>query len=832
MNCLACRWAWQFLRRDAQAGELRVLLAALIVAVASVTAVGFFTDRLHAALELQANELLGGDVALGTSELPPAAWSEAAHQHQLRTAVTLTFPSMVSVNDRHELAAIKAISDTFPLRGSLRVARSLFGVDAIAKRGPEPGTVWLESRLAAALQIDVGNTITLGVSNFQVGGIVTSEPGQATGNVFALAPRVLLNLDDVARTQLITPASRARYQLLVAGEPAAVETWRREVSKQLQPGQRVVGVDEARPEVRTALDRAARFLSLAALTSVLLAGVAIALAVHRYAQRHMDHCAIMRCMGASQSFITRVFIGVIMLVGVIGVTLGTLGGAIAHLVLIETLRAWLDVQLPLPSWEPVLVGVAVGAVTLLGFGLPPLLRLKTVSPLRVLRRDMGWLPPRSIVVYGLGLLAFASLVMWQAADIKLGAMVLGGVAATGLGLALMSVLGWQLLRPLSTRVGGPLRIGWRNVLSRSAGSTLQTVAFGLSLMVLLLLGIVREDLMRDWLNSVPVDAPNRFLINIQSDQVTSLQALLRDKTQQDVPIFPMVRGRLTAINERPVTADHYVDDRAKRLVEREFNLSWSAALPAGNTMTRGALWQPDSAEQFSVEEGLAKTLGIKLGDRLQFRIAAQDITATVSSLRTVQWDSFRVNFFVLAPPGLLDNFPATYITSFYLPAENGTLLTELLRAYPNVTVFDVAAMMDQVRTIIGHVARAVEWVFLFTLAAGLVVFYAALQASWDERLVEAAMLRIFGASRRQLRTALLGEFALLGVMAGGVAALGAAASGYAVAAIVLDSQYIPSPLLLLWGVLGGGIGVSLAGWYSARRIVRQPPQGILRTASL
>lgn len=828
MNGSVWRWAWHFLRRDAQSGELRVLLAALLVAVTSVTAVSFFTDRLQSALEFQANELLGADIALAASEALPPAYVTSAREHRLRTAFSTEFPSMVVAGERNELAAVKAVSAEFPLRGTLRVAPALFGADAVAPRGPLPGTVWLESRLAAALLVDVGSVITLGVAEFHVSGIVTSEPGRAAGNVFALAPRLLLHEDDLPRTQLISPASRVRYQLLAAGEANDVQAWRRAMVPQLRPGQRMQGVDDARPEVRNALDRAGRFLSLAALTSVLLAGVAIAMAVHRYAQRHLDHCAILRCLGASQSFITQVFTGVIVLVGLMGALGGIAGGAVAQFGLSATLGALADVQLPLPTWRPVALGLAVGVVTLLGFGVPPLLRLKTVSPLRVLRRDLGWLPPRSAVVYGLGLGAFALLVVWQAADIKLGVLVLLGVAGTGAALALVSYGAFWLLRPLLGRASGSLRIGWRNVLSRTAGSTLQTVAFGLSLMVLLLLGIVRDDLLKDWLRTLPPDAPNRFLINVQPEQVEPLQRMLREHTQRDVPLYPMVRGRLAAINEREISADLYQDERPKRLVEREFNLSWTTEVPSGNHVVEGAWWRDGDQAQLSVEQDLAKDLGIRVGDTLRFRIGAQEVNAKVTNLRSVQWDSFRVNFFVVAPPGLFDGAPATYITSFYLPPERGTLLNSVLRAFPNVTVIDVAAMMDQVRSIIERVTQAVEWVFLFTLAAGVVVFYAALHASWDERLLEAAMLRTLGGTRRQLRAALLGEFALLGAMAGGVAAVGAAASGYVIATTVLDIAYIPAPSLWLFGILGGAAGIAAAGWWSARRIVQQPPLVILR----
>ncbi len=820
----------RMLYRDWHSGELRVLALALMLAVASVTSVGFFTDRIQRALEQQSNELLGGDIVVKSSNRVSDAVKAVVRSFDVRSARTVEFPSMVIAADKSHLASLKGVSESYPLRGELRITTRMFSTDAPAQGVPTPGTVWLESRLLNQLGINVGDRITLGDAEFVVSAIITNEPARASGSLFSLAPRVMLNIHDLERTGLIQPASRVRYRQLFAGDIDTITRLRKAISKQLQPGERLEGVEDAQPGVRRALDRSQRFLGLAALVSVLLAGVAVATSTRRFVARHLDSCAMMRCMGATQSEILFTFMLQLAWLCLIAGVTGCLLGYLLQYGLVAILATVIDIVLPQPSYIPIIIGLLVGVVTLSGFALPPLMHLKHVPPLRVIRRELGDVPARSVVTYLVGSMALFVLILIQAHDIKLGVYMLGGViAAMGL-FYIMAVAVLRILQRFKHHGGIVWRFGVGNITRRTRGSILQVMAFGLGIMVLLLLTLVRDDLLHEWETNLPEDAPNRFLINIQPDQRVEVEDFF---VQQGLPapsLFPMVRGRLTAIDGRALSLDSYEDDRASRLVAREFNLSWSTELQEDNIISAGQWWpdQSNGKKILSVEKGLAETLGIELGDNLTFSIADDDFTARVTSLREVDWDSFRVNFFVLAPPGVLDSYPATYITSLYLPASNGNVLNELVKSFPNITVIDVAAVMRQVRTIIERVTLAVEYVFVFTLLAGVLVMYAAIHSTLDERIQESAILRTLGADRSLLLKGTITEFAGLGLLSGLVAAFAATVSGYILAHFVFHLDYAFDGRLWLIGIILGTVGVCAAGLLGTMQVLRRPPLQSLR----
>ncbi len=823
----ALPFSLRLLARDWRAGELRVVLIALVIAVASVSAVGFAADRVHQALRQQGNELLGADLVVLSDQGPPR-YAERAQRLNLRHAPTMSFVSMALAGDASQLAEVKAVSEHYPLRGELSIARELFGAEQRIRAIPAPGTVWADARLLQQLKLKTGDTLTLGAAQFTLAALLTHEPDRAS-DVFSIAPRLLMNLDDVPATGLVQTGSRIRYRLLVAGEAEKVRQFHAAVENSLQPGERLETVEDARPEVRSALERAERFLGLAALVSVLLAGAAVATAARRYSARHLDTCAMLRCLGAPQAFISRSFFYQMLWLGAAAGVLGCAVGYAAHNLLTDLLGRLIAAPLPPPSALPALSGFAVGLVTLLGFALPPLLALKNVPALRVLRRELG-LPVRGLTARLAGIVLLGGLIIWQAGDFKLGVTIAAGALGA---LAVLAFTAWLLVRGLArlrSRVGVAWRFGLANIVRRPVNSVTQILAFGIGIMALLLLTLVRGDLLASWQESVPADAPNRFIINIQPQQLPALRDFF---TQQAVPapeFYPMVRGRLMSINGKPVSPADYQDERAARLIEREFNLSWMEHLPQDNRIIAGAWRHENAAGQLSVEDGIAATLGIKLGDVLSFNIAGETFTANVTSLREVDWDSFRVNFFVIAAPGALEDYPASYITSFYLPERRQTLLIALVKSFPNLTVIDVAVVMTQVRAIIERITLAVEYVFGFTLLAGLVVLYAALQATRDERLQDTALLRTLGASRRQLVAGLAAEFLLLGSLAGLMAALAASALGYLLAGYVLHLPYVFNVWIWLAGLLAGGIGVAAAGVLGLLPTVRHPPLTTLRNA--
>ena len=824
--------ALRLLRRDFRAGELRILVLAILVAVGGMTAVGFFTDRVQRAMIEQGAELLGADLLVAAGVPVRAEYRREAQRLNLRTADTLSFPSVVLVGDRPQLVEVKAVSDAYPLRGSLRTALAVNATEQVQRGIPAPGSVWVEPRLLEMLSIAPGDVLTLGASQFSIAQVLTFEPDRS-GNMFNIGPRVLMNYADVENTRLILPGSRVNYRLLLAGEAQALADFRVWAELQLKSGERLLDVRDARPELKSALERAEKFLGLAALVSVLLAGVAVAMATRRYVERHLDGSALMRCFGATQAQVVALY-GLQMLVLGLGASLvGALLGLAAQSVLALLLAGFLNTSLPAPSAWPFIIGLLVGVVTLLGFALPPLLRLKSVPPLRVLRRDLGPLPVRMLAVYGTAFLAMALLMLWQVRDPRLTAIVAGSMLAA---LVVLGVIARLLVKGLSSvraHAGLAWRFGLANIARRPSASVAQILAFGLGLMVLLMMLVVRDDLLGAWQQRLPADAPNHFLINIQPNDVERLKDFLvkSDIGASEAPrLFPMVRGRLTHINERAVAVADYSDERARNLLEREFNLSWSAQLQEDNRIVAGTFWNtaaPGKAE-WSVEKGLAKTLGIKLGDMLTYRILDREVRAPVTSLRSVEWDSFRANFFVLAPPGVLEDLPATWMTSFYLPVERRRATAELIRAFPSVTVVDLEAVMTRVRGILDRVNQSIEVVFLFTLLAGLMVLYAAIQATQDERLRETAILRALGASRAQLMSGLLAEFVLLGLVAGVLAAFAASAAGWVLANEVFRLRYTINPILWLVGPLAGAVGIGLFGFLGTRRVLNSPPLASLR----
>ena len=823
-------FSFRLLRREWRAGELRVLVLALVIAVASISAVGFATDRVELALQYQANELLGADLLIVSDHPVDHQFRQLADEYKLRSAETTSFVSMLLAGDKNQLAEVKAVSAGYPLRGQLRIAEQQFGPEAPVTGIPAPGTAWADSRLLTQLSVKVGDTIKLGDSQLKISALLVHEPDRG-GDLFSIAPRLLMNLHDVPATKLIQTGSRVRYRLLLSGEVDGITRYRERISPSLAPGEKLEGVSDARPEVRAALERAQRFLGLAALVSVLLAGAAIATAARRFSLRHLDSCALLRCLGARQSFITWIYLTQLIILGLVAGIIGCAAGYAAHNALTNLLGGIVAAELPPPSWRPVGFGLLTGMVALLGFAAPPLLALKNVPTLRVLRREIG-LPVRGASVYGIGWVVFAALMVWQAGNVKLGLYLVLGTVAT---LAFLGAVAWLLVRllgQLRERVGVAWRFGLANIARRPANSVTQILAFGIGLMALLLLTLVRADLLASWQGSLPRDAPNRFIINIQPEQLSALRRFFADEGMPAIQLYPMVRGRLVKINDKAVTPNDYQDQRAASLVEREFNLSSIEALPDDNQITSGRWWRPDDSGKnlYSVEQGIAETLGIKLGDRLTYLIAGEEFAGKVASLRKVDWDSFRVNFFVIATPGSLSPYPTSYITSFYLSAERTEVLSRLVKTFPNITVIDVAAIMAQVRSIIERVTLAVEYVFAFTLLAGLTVLYAAIQATQDERLHDSAMLRTLGASRRQIVSGLLAEFITLGVLAGLVAALAASVLAYVLAEYVLHLPYIFNGWVWLMGITAGGIGVGIAGTLGLLSVLRQPPLFSLREA--
>ncbi|HYN60663.1 MAG TPA: FtsX-like permease family protein [Rubrivivax sp.] len=833
--------AWRQTLRDFRAGELRLLALAVLLAVAALSAVGFFADRLNSGLSRDASALLGGDAIVGSDKPTPPELMQRAREQGLQVATSVGFPSMGRAPDElggaSRLVAVKAVSEAYPLRGQLRLKAAPDAPERNVAGAPARGTVWVDAALLDSLQLNIGDDLLLGDAAFAITQIVVIEPDRGAG-FMSFAPRVMLNQADLEQTGLVQPASRVSYRLALAAPPGRDAVlrdyigWAEERIKSTPlRGVRVESLQSGRPEMRQTLDRAEKFLNLVALLSALLAAVAVGIASRDFAQRHLNDCAMQRVLGLSQARIagayTLEFAGVGALASAAGVALGFA----VHHVFVWLLAGLVNADLPAPSLWPALFGMGVGMTLLLGFGLPPVLQLARVPPLRVMRRDVGALKASSALVLAAGTAGFVALLLAVSADLKLGLIAVGGFAAAIALFALLSWLAVMLLKRAVPEARAPrwLVLATRQIAARPAFAVLQVSALAVGMLALVLLVLLRTDLIDSWRKATPPDAPNRFVINLQPDQADAFRKVLADAGVQRYDWFPMIRGRLVSINGQAVNADSMGDERGKRLVEREFNLSHDARLPAHNTLSAGR-WRSEEPDAISVEDGLAETLGVKLGDRLGFDIAGQLREGRITSLRKVDWSSMRVNFFVMFPQADMPGLPLSYISAFRAPTTAG-FDNRLSRDFPNITNVDISASIGQVQRVLDQVVRAVEFLFAFTLAAGLVVLFAAVSATREARTREFGLMRAMGASGKLLarvqRTELLG----VGALAGLLASLAAMLVGWAMARYAFEFSWNASPWVPLLGALAGAALALAAGWWGLREVLRRPVMDTLRSAA-
>jgi putative ABC transport system permease protein len=823
------RFALRNLWRDLKSGELSVLFLALSVAVLSLTAVGFFTSRISQGVRAQAAEVLAADLRLESpNPIAPRYFAEAGARG-LKSALIMSFPTAIFSGDESQLTALNAVSAGYPLRGHLRIADAPFGVARVTDRIPNRGEVWIDARIIARLKIALGTPLKIGAASFRVTEVLDYRPDQGTGFV-NLAPAALLNLDDVASTQLIQPGSRVTYAALFAGPAAAIAEFREYLLSTKAPGERLREVDESSRQLNSAIDRASRFLNLASLASVLLAAVAVAMGARRYAIRHIDAVALMKCMGASQGFVLAISIIELALLAVFAVAVGALLGYLAQVGLAWVLRDLIRTELPAASLAPLPIALVTVLAMLIGFALPPLLQLKSTPPARVLRKTSSAPPLRYGLSYVLALSALCAILWSLVRDTELVLSVLAGVLGVGL---VLTVAGYGLVR-LTGRLRGGVGVAWRyglaNVSRRGGDSVVQIVAFGLGLMVLLLLAVVRGDLLNDWRRSLPADAPNNFLINIRPEERQSLEQFLGKHGLGQPTMFLMVRARITAINSRPSESIKLHGDSGRGFLEREQNLTWSAGLMEDNQLIAGSWWTAaDTGKHLvSISTEYQEALQLKLGDKMSFDVAGEKLTVEVASIRKIRWDSFRPNFFLVFPPGLLDVAAGTYMTGVYLTPQQRPALADLVSRFPTISVFDVDAILKQIRDIMDRASLAVQYVFLFTLVAGVVVLLAAVQSTRDERRYESAMLRTLGASRGTVLQGVAAEFSALGFLSGTLAAFGATGIGWVLARRLFSLQYTLDPKVWAVGLVCGTILVGVSGTLATRRVVNTPPINTLR----
>ena len=832
------RLGWRTLWRDLRSGELRLLIVAVTLAVAALTAVGFFADRLKGGLQRDARQLLGGDALISSDNPTPAQFVEKARALGLDVVQTLSFPTMGRAPDAlgggTKLVALKVVEAGYPLRGSMKVSQKPDEPGSLTRAIPAPGDVWVDAPLLEALGVPMGGELWLGNARLMVTKIIVNEPDRGAG-FMSFSPRVMINRADIDATQLIQPASRVTYRLAVAGDEGAVKSyvaWAQNAIKQPQArGLRVESLQGGRPEVSQTLDRAEKFLNLIALLSALLSAVAVALAARGFAANHLDDCAMLRVLGLSQRTIASSYALEFTAIGLLASGLGVALGYAVHYVFVLLLAGLVNAALPAASIWPVVFGMGMGLTLLWAFGLPPVLQLAQVPPLRVIRRDVGNLKPASIGVLALGVAGFATLLLAASSDVTLGLIAVGGFAGAALLFAVLSWLAVKLLRLSVNESTAPrwLVLATRQISARPAYAVVQISALAVGLLALVLLVLLRTDLISSWRQATPPNAPNRFVINVMPEQGPAFTQALREGGVTQFDWFPMIRGRLIAINGRAVNPDDYDDDRAKRLVDREFNLSTSAQLPSQNTVVAGQ-WTPEEVGAISLEEGIAKTLKVKLGDSLRFEVGGTQTDAKITSLRKVNWGSMRANFFAMYPVEQLPNVPSTYMSAFRAPATPG-FDNQLVRAFPNITSVDMTATISQIQRVLDQVIGAVEFLFGFTLAAGLVVLFAAVTATREERAREFAIMRAVGAQSTLLRQVQRAELMGVGLLAGFLASLVAMVVGWALAKYVFEFDWNVSLWVPLFGAVSGALLALGAGWWGLRDVLRRPVVETLRRAA-
>lgn len=830
--------ALKLLWRDWRSGELTLLLASLVIAVSTVTTITLFVDRLHQALLRESATFLAADRVISSGERIDPVINEKARALGLETAETLSFLSMVFSADRAQFSSVKAVSDEYPLRGELIASREPFINGYVVERGPSPGEVWLESRLVPSLDVGRGDLIDIGVASFEFGEVLIKEPDRGGGFSNA-GPRVMMNLADVPQTEVVQPASRVTWRYLYAGGAEALARFEAWVEPRLGPGTRMYGVKEGTESIGNALDRAERFLLLGGLLGVVLAGVAIALSAQRYSLRHYDHVAVLKTLGATPGMVDGIFVVIFVTLGAIATVAGSAIGYFVQVGVVEILSPYIPIELPNPGPRPIWLGLVTGFVCLLAYALPPLLRLRAAEPIRVIRRDLQEPTATDRLTYGAAIAGTIGLMWWYSEDLYLTLLIFTGAVAA---IIVLSLIAYGLLRSgrvLGMQAGSAWRLALAGMQRRGQENTLQILVFGLAIMLLLILFLVRTALIDEWRAQIPPDAPNHFAINISPEDVEPIRELFAENGIDSQPLYPMIRGRITLINGEPARElDRQRRDREERIGEEEDgprassgrNLTWSATLPDDNRIVAGEWWGDDyeGPPLVSLERSMARRNNLEVGDELVFTIQGRELTTRVASIRTVAWDNLQPNFYIIFSPGALEDFPSTFMTSFSLAREDKLFLNELLRKYPTMTVLEIDALIEQVKTIIAQVTLAIELVLVLILVSGALVLLASIQASMDERFRQHAILRTLGASQNLVLGSLLIEFCALGFFAGVLATFGSEITVFGLETEIFELDYDINPVLWILGPAVGTVLIGIIGTIATLKVVRTPPITALR----
>ena len=819
----------RLLKRDWTAGELKVLLFALIIAVTSMTSIGLFIKRIDNVMLDQSGEFLGANLVLQSPKKISSETIDYAHNLNLNTSHSLSFSSVIVANNNFQLSHIKAVDKHYPLLSHIKTSDDLYGNETQRNNGPIAGEVWLVPRLFSLLDIKLGDTIELGERLLTVSAVLKYDPGQAF-SFMSIAPKLLMNINDVESTGIVQPGSRLTYMVGITGKQSNRSIFEKWLSPKLNASQKIMGGTEGSEAVNSAMQKGKQYLSLASMLSVMLSGIAIAIAANRYGERHYNQAALMRCMGAQQKNIIRIFSSQLLILGVIASGIGCLLGYASQQIIATLLKDFFNSALPAANLSPLFNGFISGLITLFCFSLPSLLRLKSIPPLKVLRDDLAPLSLSLWFIYGLAIICIVGIMWWQSGELQLTIMVLLGSIACGAALFVISTLLVTISKLILPGLSGPWKIGLQQIIRHKKQNQLQMLALGLSLMILMLIFLIRNDLMMRWQNQLPEQAPNHFIINIQNNEVTPIKSYLQNNNVQTEGVYPMVRGRIIKINGVDILDRITNNKKLDQSLKRELNLSWNNSVQANNQIISGTWWNKDTQGKpyISIESGLAKRLNIDIGDSITFNVADQELSASILNIRSVQWDSFQPNFFIIFPDGIINDFPATYISSFYLSSKDKQLLNDIIKKFPTITVLEIDDIMNQVKAIMQQVSSTIGYVMLFVLLSGIVVLSAAMQSSMEVRIHSSVIMRTLGAKKSFLQRSHLTEFALLGYLSGLLAVIGTEIISYFLYTRIFNLSFELHFMLWVYGPLFTSILITMISLFYMREITKYSPTKVLR----
>ena len=818
------RHALRTLRREWRLPELRTLIAALLLSVVALGAVGTLAARVQRAVLMSAAELIGGDLGIDAAAPLPAAFVRHAQTLGLHTSKLADFPSVAFAGDRSQLLSVTAGDGAWPLRGKLIVDRNR------PTHAPPAGSVYLDHRALVSLQLKVGDRVQVGGMDLAIAGELEQQPGG--GDLIALAPRAVMALADAESAGLLGTGSRARHRLLIAGSMSAVDAYRTWAKANLPADARMVTPEEVQQRLSVAFERAGSFLRLAALLAALLAGIAVALSAQRYARRKTDEIALLRALGASSRFAFGSLAWTLAVPAVLAALIGAgiaLGFASAAFAYAHDLLPASAQRAPLPL-GPAFAAAGVSLAVLAGFALPPLARLKSTPPIAVFRRTAKRTPRRFDLLYALPVLVALGLIALETGSWKIAGVLAACLAGAALFTALLTFAILWLIRRYAVRLNPALRLGVSALTRRRGLSLLQSCAISLGLTALLLLAVVAPALLDTWRSELPSDTPNWFVVNVQTAQRAGVRDALDKLGAMRFNDMPVAVGKLVAIDGVDVERVPFRGHDVSQDAAQQLRLSWSRVLPPANRVIAGQWFAPDARDaQVSLDVAWVRRFDLKLGDTLEFLVGNQRIDARLTSIREVDWSRFNVNFFVMLDPAHGEALPHTWIASFYLPPGHAGALAAFSRDNPSLSLIDVDELLDRARQIVGQVTAAARWVLAFSLLAGALVLAAALTMSAAERRHEAALLRTLGARRAQLRMAALCEFGLLGLISGVTALLASAAAGAWLArAVFRIHAFLPPWAPLIISAVIAAVVVAALGLAGTRKVLHTSPLLLLR----